>query len=275
MVLDIPSLEERSAIEKEFSRDLESFSIYDESKDEFLPVICCVCDSMPHHANWHALVPVNGLAPLLKKCKCDKASVAGMYPDALINDYTCTDSRLKEFVLSPATYITDEDEAVVCNSCFEHLVTNSKLQFKSRCPPSEAIINGYLIGQAPKELTELNPVELALISRVRIYSQSWIFFAGCHQHIKGWHTCLKNELERHVATVQALQESGFQRTILVALCGPFTSTQRAMTLKKTAVDPDKVVKAWKWLKENNHRYKDDVIPSRDDIPVPIILDEEK
>ena len=58
--------------------------------------------------------------------------------------------------------------------------------------PKAAVANGYVIGDPPMELSSLNDVELSLISRARIYCQSWIFFGGCHQHIKGWHTFFKN-----------------------------------------------------------------------------------
>jgi hypothetical protein len=33
--------------------------------------------------------------------------------------------------------------------------------------------------------------------------------------------------------------------------------------------------AWMWLKANNFRYKDDVIPHVDDIPLPQIIEENK
>ena len=53
-----------------------------------------------------------------------------------------------------------------------------------------------------------------------------------------------------------------------------TTTQKAaLTLKKTAIDPGKVVKAWHWLKANNFRYKEDMIPNIDDIPLPYVVQE--
>ena len=50
-------------------------------------------------------------------------------------------------------------------------------------------------------------------------------------------------------------------------------TQKALTLKKTAVDPEKVVKAWHWLKANNFRNNKDKIPNIDDIPLPYVVQE--
>jgi hypothetical protein len=72
-----------------------------------------------------------------------------------------------------------------------------------------------------------------------------------------------------------LSESGLKGLILVVLCGPFTATQKALILKKVAVDPLKVVAAWRWLKANNYRFRDDVIPNVDDIAIPKIVEENK
>jgi len=48
---------------------------------------------------------------------------------------------------------------------------------------------------------------------------------------------------------------------------------KSIGTKKTAVDPEKVVKAWHWLKANNFRYKEDMIPHIDDIPLPYVVQE--
>ena len=121
-------------------------------------------------------------------------------------------------------------------------------------PPKQAIANGFLIGNAPDELSCLNEVELSLISRVRIHCQSWIFFGGCHQHIKGWHTFFRNRNSENVGNLINLVDNGMTGMILVVLCGPFTSTQTALAMQKTAVDPEKVVNAWHWLKHHNFRF---------------------
>ena len=70
-----------------------------------------------------------------------------------------------------------------------------------------------------------------------------------------------------------LTDGGTKGLILVVLCGPFTTTQKALTLKQTAVDPTKIIKAWQWLKENNFHYKDEVIPNIDSIPLPYVVQE--
>ena len=61
--------------------------------------------------------------------------------------------------------------------------------------------------------------------------------------------------------------------VLVVLCGPFTTTQRALVFESVSVNPEKVVKAWHWLKENNFRYANDEIPDLASIPLPQIVEE--
>jgi hypothetical protein len=70
-----------------------------------------------------------------------------------------------------------------------------------------------------------------------------------------------------------LADNGMTGMLLVVLCGPFTTTQKAMAMKKTSVDPRKVVQAWHWLKENNFRFKNDIIPNIADIPLPYVVEE--
>jgi hypothetical protein len=64
-------------------------------------------------------------------------------------------------------------------------------------------------------------VELSLITQC----QSWICFAGCHQQIKGWHTFFKGRPTDNVGNIMLLTECGWKGTILVVMCGPFTSKQ--------------------------------------------------
>ena len=116
-------------------------------------------------------------------------------------------------------------------------------------------------------------MELGIVSLVHIHCQCWVFFGGCHAHVKGWHTFFKNKTGANIANIQNLSLCGMQGSILVVLCGPFTKDQRKMTYKKTTVRPNKVVEAFKWLKENNYHYANIEIPELDKIPIPKIIDE--
>jgi len=44
-------------------------------------------------------------------------------------------------------------------------------------------------------------------------------------------------------------------------------------MKKVHVNPVWVIEAFEWLKQNNYLHYDMEIPSVDEIPVPIIVDE--
>jgi hypothetical protein len=137
------------------------------------------------------------------------------------------------------------------------------------------IANFNLIGYAPIELSELTITKLSLVSRSFLHCQTWVFYAGCHQQIKGWHTFFKGRPSENVADLSRLVQAGLKGSMLVVLCGPFTKAQIALTRSKMMVSPEKVIRAYKWLIENNVLYQNDIIPNIDDIPIPIIIHDKK
>ena len=273
-LLQVPTREQKDAMIRAFLKDEESYTVFDDESGEFSPVICCVCDSIPKKPQWSTTIDVLKLAQLLKKCNMQQSDLLDdYYTESLLEQYTARHPDLEEFLLSPETYVNGNNEALICKDCLEELNLISERRADRRHPPKQAIANGYVIGRAPVELIQLNDVEISLISRVRTYCQSWIFFGGAHQHIKGWHTFFKNRPADNVANLEMLRESGLKGLVLVVLCGPFTTTQKALAYKSITVDPEKVVKAWVWLKANNFRYSEDEIPNIEDIPVPQIVEE--
>jgi len=116
---------------------------------------------------------------------------------------------------------------------------------------------------------------MSLVTKTVTQCQSWIFFAGSHQSIRGWHTFFKGRPAANVGNLNLMTESGWKGNILVVMCGPFTSEQALLTRGKTSVDPHKVITGWVWLKKNNYRYKDVTIPHIDEIPLPHLLDDER
>ena len=263
------SKEEQEKITEQFVKSLESFSVLDQTTNTLQPVICSVCDSMPHYDHWHCFVDIKKASRLFERCKLSKSEIADEYPDDLIQQYTAKHASLSSFVLSPRTFVNDNEEVLICKSCIGELEIKYKCSNPSQ--PQEAIANNYLIGDAPIVLTDLSEVELSLISVARVYCQSWTFFAGCHQHIKGWHTFYKNRACKTVGNLMQLEDAGMQGSILVVLCGPFTSTQKAKTYEKTKVDKEKVVKAYAWLVNHNIHYDGMTIPNVNDIPQPKYL----
>lgn len=283
MRLTVPKQFEIDSIIKAFNKDLESYCV--EIKDhpngpaKVRPVICCVCDGIPDVANWSEWVDIDRFQNLCKKANLGKKRLLDrkVYPAQLINQYTAPDvDRLKDYVLSPCSIINkSKDEILACKTCTKAMEENSTLRnlIKFRKPPQQSIANGFLVGEAPDELTSLNEVELTLVSQVKIHMQCWAYFGGCHKQVRGWHTFFRNRPEANVADLGRLESSGIKGNVMVILCGPFTTTQRAMVMEATKVRPAKVIAAYEWLKQNNFHYKDKVIPSADELPKVQIITE--
>ena len=85
--------------------------------------------------------------------------------------------------------------------------------------------------------------------------------------------CFCNQPSQHVASIRNLTWAELRGNILVVLSGPFTKTQKALTMKKVNVDPKRVLKAYEWLIKNNLFYQDDRLPSIEDVPIPTIFNE--
>ena len=273
--------EEELKIARELTRDLESFSVVDDKSDRLYPVVCAVCDSIPDCAQWHTFVAIKQAQKWFDKCCLLKKDIADEYCESnefahdknpLIAQYTTRYRGLNDFVLSPMTFVNEQDKILVCNECKHSLEQNSKKAGRSfSFMPEHAIGNNRLIGNAPECITKLSKVSLSLISIARIYCQSWVFFGGCHQHIKGWHTFYKNRPSENAGNLMQIRDSGMRGNILVVLCGPFTSTQKAMTLEACSVNPQDIVNALRWLIDNNVQYKNETIPHVDEIPVPHVI----
>lgn len=62
--------------------------------------------------------------------------------------------------------------------------------------------------------------------------QSWAFFGGCHKQLRGWHThtIFRNHHTANVSGDRKLRDSGINGDIMVVLCGPFMTTQKAMLI---------------------------------------------
>ena len=139
------------------------------------------------------MVSVNHFAKLCEAGALHKSHVKDIYSNKIISCYTVDDTHLEKYILLPKSVIDrEQDTIMVCNSCKVDLQCSydSNTRRNRRKPPICAIANGYLVGEPPEELTCLNEIELSLVSKVCIYAQSWVLYAGCHQQIRGWHHTL-------------------------------------------------------------------------------------
>jgi len=277
-LLKVPTSADRQRIVNEFNDDLQSYHVKvkrtPQGPVELCGVTCAVCDGIPTEPHWAEWVEISKFAETCETANLHKSRVANMHKECLLNQHTAPCQQLRDCILSPASIIDCNSSSIlVCKGCMADMNKTMKHSIKDRKPPAQAIANGFIIGEAPDELKNLNEVELALVNRVRIHAHIWIYFAGCHQQIKGWHTFYKNRHNANVGSISQLQDSGVRGNMMVVLCGPFTSTQLALTKKAVAVDPNKVVAAYKWLVENNIHYKNDTIPDPEELPEVQLIDE--
>ena len=76
-------------------------------------------------------------------------------------------------------------------------MNNLLITRKGKTPkiPFNCIANGLSIGYAPSILTDLNEVELSILTLLPTQKHVFSVMAGVHKGIKGWHTMHFNNIE--------------------------------------------------------------------------------
>ena len=120
-ILAIPTNEDVNRISKAFLLDLESLTVTDERTKQIKPVICSICDSIPSKCQWNTLVEIEEFIKLCSTCKLSKSDALKAYREELRNQYTAKDDGLKDFILSPETYVNSQNEVLVCKQCLSEL----------------------------------------------------------------------------------------------------------------------------------------------------------
>ena len=114
-----------------------------------------------------------------------------------------------------------------------------------------SIANGMIFGSPPGVLTNLNDVELSLITLTRVRSHIFSYVAGQAKAISGWHSLFQNDVDTINGVtnffVNEMKRNNGEEddenndssispaTIAVILAGPMTSDQKAMIQSKTNV----------------------------------------
>ena len=105
------------------------------------------------------------------------------------------ESWLNELILSPQSYrrkVKNKKCLGCCCDCKGAITNAKKSNTLNKKLPKYAIANGLYLGKAPPVIEDLNPVELAMISPVRVLKRMFCFHAGAHKSIKGFHTMVMN-----------------------------------------------------------------------------------
>jgi hypothetical protein len=140
--------------------------------------------------------------------------------------------------------------------------------------PWFALANGCLFGHAPRELTDLNHVELALVSMVRTNKHVFLFYGGAHKSMRGWHNLYENDVQSMMAQmINQVSNYGGQNDIVCLLLRPFTPFKKQYAQNKMSVRTDLVLQALQCLKRNNHLSQSIRIPHKDDFEKPLLIDD--
>jgi hypothetical protein len=162
--------------------------------------VCCICDRLIRYGKEDA-VKLSDLQTLRESFS--KSNIGNHVPASCKDHYTvqCYDTNLRKYkflkgmILSRRSYAIKVTRNDALGCCAECSVAVKAMKKSSTKLPRYAICNGLVMGKAPACITELNEVELALISIARINKHIFSFTAGTHKSIKGWHSMYYNDLE--------------------------------------------------------------------------------
>ena len=138
---------------------------------------------------------------------------------------------------------------IACKYCFTSL-RNGHI-------PKFAISNGFFFGTPPKELLELNDVELAFISPVKAYGYCFTYTGSksCSMQLKGTLSFYKIDPNSLVRTVAKFSAFDMSENIVVVLYGKMTKSQKEKAKKRSCLRPAKVLAAVEWLCLNHETFK--------------------
>ena len=164
---------------------------------------------------------------------------------------------LSECLLSPRSkYLRYNDERrtsgyPICKKC-KNFVTANRL-------PRYCISNNYAFGKTPNYLSDLTPIELAMITPVHTFGYCFSYTGGKLKQIKGSLSYYKISAETVVETTANLERIGLTNHVVVIIYGTVTPDQLIKIETKYQVRTTKINKAIRWLVNNNIHwtcYKD-------------------
>ena len=141
--------------------------------------------------------------------------------------------------------------------------------------PTWAIINKNFIGCAPSCLSELSEVELAMVTPISKHGYTFTYTGGQMYSLKGSCTLMRLEKrvpgrmpaalgqievmraseEKIVEVACQLEGMGLTEHVLILITGKLTEWQLKRAEEKATIRTEKVIKAVKWLCENNPRWE--------------------
>ena len=246
-----PSDAVRNAIDKKF----DALFGRDAGSGDWSPHVCISCDVLmkPKNVNWIQEIHLRNAKSLLKE------QPYGLVQNEMLrNDYRYPSSKkgyrsyMKDLLLSPrALHRCDTSTHMrhtytCCNKCYASL---TKLKM-----PLNAISNNNFRGKAPKELLDLNHMELAYLSPVRTYGYCFTWQGGRSTNLQGTLGFYEVDQKDIVHGVSFLESLGAH--VVIFINGKMTQKQRSQAHKCAKLRVDKLIAAIEWLTINNVLWKD-------------------
>ena len=242
---------------------------YTDEDGIFHPYVCVLCDRFLKFDE----VKTIDIATLCSKKKFLRPTDQDNMNSLIQMDYKANERYLEEkekkdldeLLLSPrAPFINRSNNSsgfCCCRSC-EYGVYKNQM-------PKFAIANGFFFGTPPKELTELNQMELAMLTPVKAWGYCYTYTGGRARNLEGNLTYLPatqkqlvgdlnyqarshEEISEAIARLEAL---GLNTDIVVILHGYMTPKQKQAAKLKNQVRVSKLMRALQWLVENNVEWK--------------------
>ena len=238
---------------------------WDENED-LKSGVCLLCDRMLHANKIKWLKEEK-----LKECKRLFVPIKKI-DEKVLNCYECVGEGHSKYMdrlaLSPrGRYDRKKKSFAICDDCYGPCCS------KPMKRPYFSLANNWMFGDAPEELTCLSDMELAIVARSRISGHIFSFYGGQHKSLRGLHSLYDVNTAHLMGSVEHMEQLGFPTIIACVLNGPFTKFQKDKVNKKIAsIDRTKVMRALRWLRENNAAHKDITDEEIAKIPKPIIVD---
>jgi hypothetical protein len=136
---------------------------------------------------------------------------------------------------------------MICTSC--------QYGVKHISMPKYAIANNFYFGVPASCLTDLNEVELALLTPMRTYGYMFTYTGGAKLQMTGSLTYFKLELTAAVEAVAQFDALNVKQNVVIMLHGKLTTAQAKRAYSKSRVRPDMLKTAVKWLIANHTEWR--------------------
>ena len=259
-------------IKKRINNKVESL-LRQTNGNEFVPWVCTICDHFVKRDDvcW---IGEKVLKKSAKRLSPKTWNAVGN--DELEKQYKYPSNApgykkfMSTMMLSPrgSLYEDHDKRYTSCKACQTALKYNQM--------PQHAIANNNFTGATPKELLDLNPVELAFITPTKTHGYCFTWKGGRSTNLSGSLGYYKVDNTKIAQGVGQLWALGAKVVILIH--GKMTAQQKAKAKENSTLRVDKIVAALKWLSKNHSEgegFDPEKWKERYEKDKPVVIDKSK